>query len=99
MSPPSSRRRARTPGSNARGRTAPSPVAAAGARGIAPCRAVLNHGVVVAGKGEAMHKSRGNVVAPEEIIRKHGAEILRLWVAAEDYRDDIRISNDILDRR
>jgi isoleucyl-tRNA synthetase len=45
-----------------------------------------------------MHKSRGNVVAPEEIIRRHGAEILRLWVAAEDYRDDIRISKDILDR-
>ena len=73
-------------------------LAAVGTRGIAPYRAVLTHGFVVDGKGEAMHKSRGNVVAPEEIIRKHGAEILRLWVAAEDYRDDIRISNDILDR-
>jgi len=45
-----------------------------------------------------MHKSKGNVVAPEQIIRKHGAEVLRLWVAAEDYRDDIRISPDILER-
>jgi isoleucyl-tRNA synthetase len=73
-------------------------LAAVGTRGIAPYRAVLTHGFVVDGKGEAMHKSKGNVVAPEEIIRKHGAEILRLWVAAEDYRDDIRISRDILDR-
>ncbi|HEU5359818.1 MAG TPA: isoleucine--tRNA ligase [Candidatus Deferrimicrobiaceae bacterium] len=73
-------------------------LAAVGTRGVAPYRAVLTHGFVVDGKGEAMHKSKGNVVAPEEIIRKHGAEILRLWVAAEDYRDDIRISNDILDR-
>jgi len=73
-------------------------LAAVGTRGFAPYRAVLTHGFVVDGKGEAMHKSRGNVVAPEEIIRKHGAEVLRLWVAAEDYRDDIRISKDILDR-
>ena len=73
-------------------------LAAVGTRGFAPYRAVLTHGFVVDGKGEAMHKSRGNVVAPEEIIRKHGAEVLRLWVAAEDYRDDIRISRDILDR-
>jgi isoleucyl-tRNA synthetase len=52
----------------------------------------------VDGKGEAMHKSKGNVIAPEEIIRKNGAELLRLWVAAEDYRDDVRLSKDILDR-
>jgi isoleucyl-tRNA synthetase len=73
-------------------------LASVGTRGVAPYLAVLTHGFVVDGKGEAMHKSRGNVVAPEEIIRKHGAEILRLWVAAEDYRDDVRISKDILDR-
>ena len=73
-------------------------LASVGTRGVAPYLAVLTHGFVVDGKGEAMHKSKGNVVAPEEIIRKHGAEILRLWVAAEDYRDDIRISKDILDR-
>ncbi len=73
-------------------------LAAAGTRGAAPYKAVLTHGFVVDGKGEAMHKSKGNVVAPEQIIKKHGAEVLRLWVAAEDYRDDIRISQDILDR-
>ncbi|HBG72964.1 MAG TPA: isoleucine--tRNA ligase [Deltaproteobacteria bacterium] len=73
-------------------------LAAVGTRGFAPYRSVLTHGFVVDGKGEAMHKSKGNVIAPEEIIRKHGAELLRLWVAAEDYRDDIRLSKDILDR-
>jgi len=73
-------------------------LAAVGTRQAAPYKAVLTHGFVVDGKGEAMHKSKGNVIAPEEIIKKHGAEILRLWVAAEDYRDDIRLSKDILDR-
>ncbi|MBE0569188.1 MAG: isoleucine--tRNA ligase [Deltaproteobacteria bacterium] len=73
-------------------------LAAVGTRGFAPYRGVLTHGFVVDGRGEAMHKSKGNVIAPEEIIKKHGAELLRLWVAAEDYRDDIRLSKDILDR-
>jgi len=73
-------------------------LAAVGTRQAAPYRAVLTHGFVVDGKGEAMHKSRGNVIAPEEIIRKNGAELLRLWASAEDYRDDIRLSKDILDR-
>jgi isoleucyl-tRNA synthetase len=73
-------------------------LAAVGTRGFAPYRGVLTHGFVVDGRGEAMHKSRGNVIAPEEIIKKHGAELLRLWVAGEDYRDDIRLSKDILDR-
>ncbi len=73
-------------------------LAAVGTRQAAPYRAVLTHGFVVDGKGEAMHKSKGNVIAPEEIIRKNGAELLRLWVSAEDYRDDIRLSKDILDR-
>ncbi len=45
-----------------------------------------------------MSKSLGNVIAPDEVIRRYGAEILRLWVAAEDYRDDIRISEEILSR-
>jgi isoleucyl-tRNA synthetase len=71
---------------------------AVGTRGAAPYRSVLTHGFVVDGRGEAMHKSKGNVIAPEEVIRANGAEILRLWVAAEDYRDDIRLSKDILDR-
>jgi isoleucyl-tRNA synthetase len=73
-------------------------LAAVGTRQAAPYKAVLTHGFVVDGKGEAMHKSKGNVIAPEEIIRKNGAELLRLWVAAEDYRDDVRLSKDILDR-
>src|SRR5574342_280785 len=45
-----------------------------------------------------MSKSEGNVIAPQEVIEKYGAEVLRLWVAAEDYRDDIRLSEEILTR-
>ncbi|MGA1794236.1 MAG: isoleucine--tRNA ligase [bacterium] len=67
-------------------------------RGKAPYKAVLTHGFVVDGEGKKMSKSAGNVIAPQSVIDKYGAEILRLWVAAEDYRDDIRISNDILTR-
>ena len=69
-----------------------------GTRGVAPYRNVLTHGFVVDGSGRKMSKSVGNVVAPEEVIKKFGAEILRLWVAAQDYRDDIRISQEILTR-
>jgi isoleucyl-tRNA synthetase len=65
-------------------------------RGQAPYQAVLTHGFVLDGQGRAMSKSVGNTIAPEEIIKKHGAEVLRLWVAASDYRDDIRISDEIL---
>ncbi|MDD5560019.1 isoleucine--tRNA ligase [Candidatus Methylomirabilis sp.] len=71
---------------------------AVGTRGRAPYRAVLTHGFVVDGEGKKMSKSLGNVVAPQEVIERYGAEILRLWVAAEDYRDDIRISEEILKR-
>lgn len=67
-------------------------------RGRAPYTAVLTHGFVVDGQGKKMSKSFGNVIAPDEIIKRYGAEILRLWVAAEDYRDDIRISEEILKR-
>ncbi len=67
-------------------------------RNRAPYNEVLTHGFVVDGQGRKMSKSLGNVISPEEIIKKHGAEILRLWVAAEDYRDDIRISQEILKR-
>jgi isoleucyl-tRNA synthetase len=67
-------------------------------RGSAPYESVLTHGFVVDGHGKKMSKSSGNVIAPDEIIKKYGAEILRLWVAAEDYRDDIRISEEILKR-
>ncbi|HZY01974.1 MAG TPA: isoleucine--tRNA ligase [Anaeromyxobacteraceae bacterium] len=66
-------------------------------RGAAPYRAVLTHGFVLDGQGRAMSKSLGNTIAPEEIIKKYGAEILRLWVAASDYRDDVRVSLEILD--
>lgn len=73
-------------------------LAAVGTRERAPYRSVLTHGFVVDGQGYKMSKSLGNVIAPEQIIRQYGAEILRLWVSAEDYRDDIRISEDILKR-
>ncbi|NWF92885.1 MAG: isoleucine--tRNA ligase [Syntrophaceae bacterium] len=69
-----------------------------GTRGRAPYRSVLTHGFVVDGEGKKMSKSAGNVIAPEEVISKLGADVLRLWVAAEDYRDDIKISNEILKR-
>jgi len=69
-----------------------------GTRGRAPYDAVLTHGFVVDGSGKAMHKSAGNVIAPEDIIKKYGAEIIRLWVAAEDYRDNVRLSEEILQR-
>jgi isoleucyl-tRNA synthetase len=69
---------------------------AVGPRGKAPYRSVLTHGFVVDGNGEKMSKSKGNVVAPKEIIDKYGVEILRLWVAASDYQDDVRISEKIL---
>jgi isoleucyl-tRNA synthetase len=65
-------------------------------RGAAPYRAVLTHGFVLDGQGRAMSKSVGNVVAPEEIMKKYGADILRLWVASADYREDVRLSAEIL---
>ncbi len=73
-------------------------LAAVGTRNMAPYKTVLTHGFVVDGQGYKMSKSLGNVIAPEEIIRQYGAEVLRLWVSAEDYRDDVRISPDILKR-
>jgi isoleucyl-tRNA synthetase len=69
-----------------------------GTRGTAPYKSVLTHGFVVDKEGEKMSKSKGNVIAPQETIKKYGAEILRLWVTAEEYRNDIRISTEILDR-
>jgi len=69
-----------------------------GTRNEAPYKGVLTHGFVVDGSGKAMHKSAGNVIAPEDLIRDYGAEILRLWVAGEDYRDNIRLSKEILQR-
>jgi isoleucyl-tRNA synthetase len=67
-------------------------------RGRAPYRGVLTHGFVVDAAGKKMSKSVGNVIAPQEMIKQHGAEILRLWVSAEDYTNDIRISPEIVKR-
>ena len=67
-----------------------------GTRGRAPYEAVLTHGFVVDGEGRKMSKSSGNVVAPQQIIDRYGADILRLWVMASDYSEDLRMSDDIL---
>jgi isoleucyl-tRNA synthetase len=67
-----------------------------GAHDHAPYRTVLTHGFVVDGEGRKMSKSLGNVVAPEKIIAQYGAEVLRLWVASSDYRDDVSLSEQIL---
>jgi isoleucyl-tRNA synthetase len=69
---------------------------AVGTRNQAPYKAVLTHGFVVDAEGRKMSKSLGNFIAPNEVIEKYGAEILRLWVSATDYREDIRISDNIL---
>jgi len=69
-----------------------------GTRGGAPYVSVLTHGFVVDGEGKKMSKSSGNVIVPDEVISKLGADVLRLWVSAEDYKDDIKISNEILKR-
>jgi isoleucyl-tRNA synthetase len=67
-----------------------------GTRGCAPYDLVLTHGFVLDEKGQKMSKSAGNVVAPQAIIKDAGADILRLWVAASDYSDDMRIGPEIL---
>ncbi len=67
-----------------------------GTRGRAPYLGVLTHGYVVDGQGKKMSKSVGNVVAPQEVIDRYGAEILRLWVSSENYQDDVKVSDEIL---
>ncbi len=69
-----------------------------GNEGRAPYRNVLTHGYVVDGKGFKMSKSVGNVIAPQEIIEKYGADVVRLWASSVDYRDDVRLSEDIIAR-
>ena len=64
-------------------------------RGSAPYREVLTHGFFVDAEGRKMSKSLGNTVAPEKIFRKYGADILRLWVAATDYRGEMAVSEQI----
>ena len=65
-------------------------------KGTAPYRAVITHGMVVDGEGKKMSKSLGNGIAPGQIIKEYGADILRLWVASSDYQGDVRISKEIL---
>ncbi|MDP8259213.1 MAG: isoleucine--tRNA ligase [Candidatus Aadella gelida] len=66
--------------------------------GKPPYKEVLTHGFVVDGEGKKMSKSLGNVIKPQEVIKKYGADILRLWVASSDYDGDIKLSDEILDR-
>ncbi len=67
-----------------------------GTRGRAPFDAVLTHGFVVDEDGRKMSKSFGNVVAPQDVIRQSGAEILRLWAMSSDYAEDLRIGQEII---
>ena len=68
----------------------------AGARDRAPFKSVLTHGFVLDGEGRAMSKSQGNVISPLELIKQFGSDILRLWVASTDYRNDVAISAEIM---
>ncbi len=69
-----------------------------GTRDRAPFESILSHGFVVDGKGMKMSKSAGNIISPEEILKKYGADILRLWVASSDYSEDLRIDHSILEQ-
>ena len=69
-----------------------------GTRGKAPFESILSHGFVVDGKGHKMSKSTGNVISPDEILKKYGADILRIWVASSNYAEDLRIDHSILEQ-
>ncbi len=69
-----------------------------GTRGKAPFESILSHGFVVDGKGLKMSKSLGNAIAPEDILKKYGADILRVWVTASNYAEDLRIDYSILEQ-
>jgi isoleucyl-tRNA synthetase len=71
---------------------------AIGIKGEAPYRTVLTHGFTVDAEGMKMSKSKGNVVAPQKVVNSLGADILRLWVAATDYRNEMSVSDEILKR-
>jgi isoleucyl-tRNA synthetase len=68
------------------------------AKGAAPYRQVLTHGYTVDAQGRKMSKSLGNVIAPEKVMQTLGADVLRLWVAATDYRSEVHVSDEILKR-
>ncbi len=67
-----------------------------GTRGRAPYDAVLTHGFVMAEDGQKMSKSLGNIIAPQDVVSRHGADVLRLWVVGSDYSSDLRIGPEIL---
>ena len=67
-------------------------------RDEAPYRSVLTHGFTLDGQGRKMSKSLGNVIPPQDVIKQHGADVLRLWVATVDFLEDMRLSKEILDR-
>ena len=73
-------------------------LASIGLNGTSPFESVLTHGFVVDGEGRKMSKSLGNVIDPKEVLKKYGADILRLWVASCDYAEDVRVSNEILEQ-
>ncbi len=81
---------------NTRGSFQSSLLESCGTEGIAPYKKVLTHGFVLDEKGYKMSKSIGNVVAPNEIINKQGADLLRLWIVSADYSDDMRIGSEII---
>ena len=69
---------------------------AVGSRGVAPFRAVLTHGFVMDEQGRKMSKSLGNTVAPQDVMKEYGADILRMWVMSSDFTEDLRIGKEIL---
>tara|TARA_B100000287_G_C20645450_1_gene784958 strand:+ start:1 stop:1362 length:1362 start_codon:yes stop_codon:yes gene_type:complete len=69
-----------------------------GTRGRAPYENILSHGFVVDGKGLKMSKSLGNIISPDDILKKYGADILRIWVASSNYAEDLRIDYSILEQ-
>ena len=69
-----------------------------GTRGRAPFDQVLTHGFVVDEQGRKMSKSLGNTIAPQDVMKQSGADVLRLWVSMVDYREDIRLGKEILAR-
>ncbi len=67
-------------------------------KGRAPFSGVLTHGWVLDAEGKAMHKSAGNVIDPMDMVKKYGADVLRLWVSSEDFTEDVAISEEMLNR-